>query len=152
MAAKFEIYKDKAGEFRFRLKAANGEVIASSEGYKSKVSAEKGIESIKANAAGAPVVDTTAYLAAICDLPPIPSSVAWAATSGPHDSQLNSLPSIDVADALLHDRPELTEGAAAVCYRAIAAPAASARGCCPCRRRRRCRCCLPPHPRGRRGR
>ena len=36
MAGKFEVYKDKAGEFRFRLKAGNGEVIATGEGYKSK--------------------------------------------------------------------------------------------------------------------
>ncbi len=36
MAAKFEIYKDKVGEFRFRLKAANGENILASEGYKAR--------------------------------------------------------------------------------------------------------------------
>ena len=42
MAAKFEIVRDKALEFQFRLKAANGEVIASSEGYKSKTAAERG--------------------------------------------------------------------------------------------------------------
>jgi uncharacterized protein len=45
--AKFEVYKDKAGEFRFRLKAGNGEVIAVGEGYKSKAGALNGIESIK---------------------------------------------------------------------------------------------------------
>lgn len=60
MAAKFEIFQDKAGEFRFRLKAANGEVIASSQGYTTKASAQKGIDSVKANASGAAVVDTTA--------------------------------------------------------------------------------------------
>jgi len=49
-----------AGEFRFRLKAANGEVIASSQGYTTKASAQKGIDSVKANASGAAVVDTTA--------------------------------------------------------------------------------------------
>ena len=59
MAAKFEISKDKAGEYRFHLKAANGEIIASSEGYKTKAGAENGIESIKANAASATVVDLT---------------------------------------------------------------------------------------------
>lgn len=59
MAGKFELYKDKAGEYRFRLKAANGETIAASEGYKSKTSALNGIESVKTNAAGAPVVDLT---------------------------------------------------------------------------------------------
>ena len=47
---KFEMYEDKAGEFRFRLKARNGEIIATSEGYKTKASCENGIESVKKNA------------------------------------------------------------------------------------------------------
>ena len=51
MAGKFELYKDKAGEFRFRLKAGNGENILASEGYKEKSSAENGIASVKKNAA-----------------------------------------------------------------------------------------------------
>ena len=59
MSAKFEISKDKAGKYRFHLKAANGEIIAASQGYETKASAEKGIESIKANAAGAHVVDNS---------------------------------------------------------------------------------------------
>ncbi|MEN3220705.1 YegP family protein [Mycolicibacterium porcinum] len=59
MAGKFELYQDKAGEYRFRLKAGNGETIAASEGYKSKASALNGIESVKTNAASAPVVDLT---------------------------------------------------------------------------------------------
>ena len=50
MAGKFEIFKDSAGEFRFRLKAANGEIIATSEGYTSKGGCENGIESVKKNA------------------------------------------------------------------------------------------------------
>ena len=50
MAAKFEIYTDTAGEFRFRLKAGNGENILASEGYKQKSSAENGIASVKTNA------------------------------------------------------------------------------------------------------
>ncbi len=50
MAGKFEIFEDKAGEFRFRLKAGNGEIILASEGYVQKASAEKGIESVKTNA------------------------------------------------------------------------------------------------------
>ncbi len=50
MASKFEIYTDKKGEFRFRLKAANGEIIAVSEGYTSKSSCLNGIESVKKNA------------------------------------------------------------------------------------------------------
>lgn len=50
MAGKFELYVDKAGEYRFRLKAGNGEVIAlSSEGYTSKAGALNGIDSIRRN-------------------------------------------------------------------------------------------------------
>lgn len=47
---KFEVYTDKAGEFRFRLKAANGEIIATSEGYKAKASCLNGVESVRKNA------------------------------------------------------------------------------------------------------
>ena len=47
---KFEIYTDKAGEFRFRLKATNGEIIATSEGYKALTSCKNGIASVKKNA------------------------------------------------------------------------------------------------------
>ena len=47
---KFEIYVDKAGEFRFRLKAKNGEPILASEGYKTKAGCKNGIESVKKNA------------------------------------------------------------------------------------------------------
>ena len=53
---KYELYKDKAGEFRFRLKAANGEIIGKSEGYKAKASAKKGIASSAKNAPDAPVI------------------------------------------------------------------------------------------------
>ena len=53
---KFEVYTDKAGEFRFRLKARNGEIIAVSEGYKKKASCMNGIESVKKNAPDSPVV------------------------------------------------------------------------------------------------
>jgi uncharacterized protein len=51
MAGKFELYKDKAGEFRFRLKATNGQNILASEGYTARASAVNGIESVKKNAA-----------------------------------------------------------------------------------------------------
>jgi uncharacterized protein len=51
--------KDKRGEYRFHLKAANGEVIATSEGYKTKASAENGIKSVQTDAPGATVVDKT---------------------------------------------------------------------------------------------
>ncbi len=57
MAGKFELYTDKAGEWRFRLKASNGQVIATGEGYSSKAGALNGIESIKTNAPGAEVVE-----------------------------------------------------------------------------------------------
>ena len=54
---KFEMYADKAGEYRFRLKARNGAIIAVSEGYTAKASCENGIESVKKNAAEAEVVE-----------------------------------------------------------------------------------------------
>ena len=57
MAAQFEISKDKSGKFRFHLKAANGEIIAASQGYETRASAEKGIESVKMSAPDAKVVD-----------------------------------------------------------------------------------------------
>ncbi len=54
---KFEIYVDNAGEFRFRLKARNGEPILASEGYKSKPGCENGIQSVIKNAPEAAVED-----------------------------------------------------------------------------------------------
>ena len=57
--AKFEINKDVAGEFRFKLVALNGQTIAVSEGYTSKESALNGIESVKKNAAVAVIEDKT---------------------------------------------------------------------------------------------
>ena len=56
---KFEMYEDKAGEFRFRLNARNGENILASEGYKSKASCKNGINSVIKNAPDAPVVEET---------------------------------------------------------------------------------------------
>lgn len=53
---KFEVYKDKAGEFRFRLKATNGQIIAVGEGYKALAGCMNGIESVKKNAADSAVV------------------------------------------------------------------------------------------------
>lgn len=52
---KFEMYKDKAGDYRFRLKARNGENIATSEGYKAKANCLNGIESVKKNVVDAKV-------------------------------------------------------------------------------------------------
>ena len=53
---KFEVYKDKSGEFRFRLNATNGQITAVGEGYKAKSGCMNGIESVKKNAAGATIV------------------------------------------------------------------------------------------------
>ncbi|MGQ9551300.1 MAG: YegP family protein [Candidatus Bathycorpusculaceae bacterium] len=53
----FEWYKDKAGKFRFRLKAPNGEIIATSEAYSSKDACVNGIESVRKNAPIAKVVE-----------------------------------------------------------------------------------------------
>lgn len=61
MAAKFEIYKDKSKEFRWRLIHTNGQIIASSgEGYTTKANAIGGINSVKENAPIATVEDKTA--------------------------------------------------------------------------------------------
>jgi len=54
---KFEIYKDKAGEFRFRLKARNGEVIATGESYTTKANCKNGVASVMKNAEDAEVVE-----------------------------------------------------------------------------------------------
>ena len=54
---KFELYQDKAGQYRFRLKATNGKIIAASEGYVTKASCENGIDSVKTNAPEAEVVE-----------------------------------------------------------------------------------------------
>jgi len=59
MAGKFEIYQDKSGGYRFRLKAENGEIIAVGESYKSKSSCENGIDSVKRNARDAKIEDLT---------------------------------------------------------------------------------------------
>jgi len=58
MAHTFEIYKDKAGEYRVRFKY-NSEIMFSTEGYASKASAQNAIDSIKSNGPGAEVVDNS---------------------------------------------------------------------------------------------
>ncbi|PUU87250.1 YegP family protein [Halanaerobium sp.] len=55
MAGKFEVYEDKSGKFRFRLKASNGQIIATGQGYKTKESCLNGIESVRKNAQDAEV-------------------------------------------------------------------------------------------------
>jgi hypothetical protein len=68
MAAKFAIYKDKIGEFRWRLKHTNGHVIATSgEGYTTKVNAIAGIKSVKKNVPGSVVEDRTLLLSRLID-------------------------------------------------------------------------------------
>ena len=59
MAGKFEVYKDAKGKHRFRLKAANGQIIAVGEAYESMSACMGGIDSIRANAPGAAVLDLT---------------------------------------------------------------------------------------------
>ena len=59
MPAKFEVYLDKSNQYRFRLKAANGEPIASGESYPDRKSVLKGIASIQKNAPTAAIIDTT---------------------------------------------------------------------------------------------
>ncbi len=60
MPASFEIYKDKKGEYRFRLKATNGEVIATGEGYSTFQNCKKGIASVMTNAPRAVIKNTAA--------------------------------------------------------------------------------------------
>jgi uncharacterized protein YegP (UPF0339 family) len=64
MAGKFEVYLDSAGKYRFRLKATNGQVIATGQGYETKKSCLNGIESIRKNAPDAKLDDQTAAPAA----------------------------------------------------------------------------------------
>ena len=59
MPSKFEVYTDASGQFRFRLRAANNEIIAVSEAYTTKKACLNGIESIKNNALLAETVDQT---------------------------------------------------------------------------------------------
>ena len=59
MAGKFELYQDASGKYRFRLKAGNGEIVATGEAYESKSAAKKGIDAVQRAAAGAAVVDQT---------------------------------------------------------------------------------------------
>lgn len=59
MAGKFEIYKDQKGEFRFRLKGRNGEIVAQGESYPTKAHAKRGIQAVQRAADGAKVEDLT---------------------------------------------------------------------------------------------
>ena len=55
MAGKFEVYEDRSGKYRFRLKAGNGEIVASGEAYSTRAAAEKGCESVQRAADGATI-------------------------------------------------------------------------------------------------
>ena len=57
MAGKFELYQDKAGKYRFRLKAGNGQVVAVGEAYETKAAAQNGIASVQNSAPGAETVE-----------------------------------------------------------------------------------------------
>jgi uncharacterized protein len=59
VAGKFVLKKSGAGKYHFVLKASNGEIIATSEGYTTKAAAKNGIESVQKNAAGAKTDDET---------------------------------------------------------------------------------------------
>lgn len=92
MAANFEIYKDNKGEFRFRLRAANGEIIAVSEGYKSKESCIKGIDSVRINASSAGIIELNPDrdLLIACDegdLPAARKALARGANPNARDSE-----------------------------------------------------------------
>ncbi|WP_297648368.1 YegP family protein [Pseudonocardia sp.] len=58
MAGKFEVYQDRAGKYRFRLKASNGQVVATGEAYETKAAARNGCESVQRAAEGAPIEET----------------------------------------------------------------------------------------------
>lgn len=59
MAGKFEVYEDGAGKFRFRLKAGNGEVVATGQAYETKAAAVKGTAAVQRAAADATIKDLT---------------------------------------------------------------------------------------------
>ncbi|MFT4295698.1 MAG: DUF1508 domain-containing protein [Micropruina sp.] len=59
MAGKFEVYQDSAGKFRFRLKAGNGEVVATGQAYASLAGAKEGCAAVQRAADGASVVEAS---------------------------------------------------------------------------------------------
>lgn len=60
MAGKYELYPDQPEGFRFRLKASNGDIVMTSGNYKTKASAEQGLERAQRSAATTRVEDLTA--------------------------------------------------------------------------------------------
>ena len=83
MPAKFEVFKDKKGEFRFRLKAANGETIATGESYPDKAACKRGIASIKKNAPTTEIEDTTDEKATVKKTVKKPATVKVKAAAKP---------------------------------------------------------------------
>ncbi|WP_030058345.1 MULTISPECIES: YegP family protein [Streptomyces] len=57
MPGTFEVHQDSGGKYRFRLKAGNGEIVATGQGYASKEAAHKGVDAVQRAAVGASVVD-----------------------------------------------------------------------------------------------
>jgi len=80
VAAKFEIYKDAKGEYRFRLKAGNGEVVATGESYPTLAGARTGVEAVKRAASEADVVEVSDLSSAalrLCTDRCLPKRWAW---------------------------------------------------------------------------
>jgi uncharacterized protein YegP (UPF0339 family) len=83
MAAKFEIFIDRKKQYRFHLKASNGEIIAASEAYETKAACLKGIKAIQKNAPAAQIIDPEeAAKKAVTAVPAKRSSKATASSAG----------------------------------------------------------------------
>ncbi len=100
--SKFEVYKDKKGETRFRYRASNGEIVFSSESYKAKASAMKAIESIKKNAAEAVVEDA-----------PVPAKKAPAKAAAKPAAKVAAKPAAAKPAAKVAAKPAAAKPAAA---------------------------------------
>jgi uncharacterized protein YegP (UPF0339 family) len=97
--AKFVLSKDKAGKFRFNLLATNGQVIASSESYNTKIAATNGINSVKKNAAGATIDDRTAAAAPAAKKAPAKATVAKKAATAKKAAPAKKAPAKTAAAA-----------------------------------------------------
>jgi uncharacterized protein YegP (UPF0339 family) len=101
--SKFEVFKDKAGEFRFHLKAANGEIVLASQAYSQKHNCLKGIESVKENSGGATVLDLTKKAPTEIDLgePKVKASEPIEQESGESDSSKQHNSAITIAAGIV---------------------------------------------------
>jgi len=61
VAGKFEVYEDRAGKYRFRLKAANGEIVAEGQAYESRSGAHDGCDAVQRAAEGAKIEDLASH-------------------------------------------------------------------------------------------